>query len=56
MIPAAIAETKRRLDAIQYTSSNYDALAGADALVIVTDWNEYRHPDFVRHKSVNHTE
>ena len=22
------------------------ALAGADALVIVTDWHEYRHPDF----------
>ena len=50
--PAAIAETKRRLgDAIQYTSSNYDALAGADALVIVTDWNEYRHPDFDRIKA-----
>jgi UDPglucose 6-dehydrogenase len=25
-------------------------VAGADALVIVTDWNEYRHPDFQRVK------
>jgi UDPglucose 6-dehydrogenase len=30
--------------------TNYEALAGADALVIVTDWNEYRHPDFLRMK------
>jgi len=44
-------ETQRRLgDRIEYADSNYDALAGADALVIVTDWNEYRHPDFGRIK------
>jgi UDPglucose 6-dehydrogenase len=50
--PAAIPEAKRRLgDAIQYASSNYDALPEADALVIVTDWNEYRHPDFSRIKA-----
>ncbi len=28
--------------------TSYDALAGADALVVATDWNEYRHPDFPR--------
>jgi UDPglucose 6-dehydrogenase len=50
--PVAVGEAKRRFgDAIQYASSNYDALAGADALAIVTDWNEYRHPDFDRMKS-----
>jgi len=50
--PAATHEGKRRLgDAIHYANSNYDALEGADALVIVTDWNEYRHPDFSRIKS-----
>jgi UDPglucose 6-dehydrogenase len=49
--PAAMEEAKRRLgDRIRYASTNYDALAGADALVIVTDWNEYRHPDFLRMK------
>jgi UDPglucose 6-dehydrogenase len=49
--PAAMDEAKRRLDArISYAPTNYDALTGADALVIVTDWNEYRHPDFLRIK------
>jgi UDPglucose 6-dehydrogenase len=50
--PVAIAETRRRIgDSIRYADSNYAALEGADALVIVTDWNEYRHPDFGRIKS-----
>ena len=50
--PAAIAEGRRRLgDVIRYADSSYEALEGADALVIVTDWNEYRHPDFGRIKS-----
>jgi UDPglucose 6-dehydrogenase len=49
--PAAMAEARRRLDdRISYAATNYEALNGADALVIVTDWNEYRHPDFVRIK------
>lgn len=33
---------------IDYAETNYEALVGADALVVVTDWNEYRHPDFER--------
>ena len=50
--PAAMEEAKRKLgDSIQYAETNYDALAGADALVVVTDWNEYRHPDFPRIKT-----
>ena len=49
--PAAMEEARRRLgDRIEYAETNYDALHGADALVIVTDWNEYRHPDFRRMK------
>jgi len=49
--PAAMDEGRRRLgDRIGFATSNYEALAGADALVIVTDWNEYRHPDFLRMK------
>jgi UDPglucose 6-dehydrogenase len=47
--PVAMDEAKRRLgDRIQYAASNYAALDGADALIVVTDWNEYRHPDFGR--------
>ncbi|MFL5634431.1 MAG: UDP-glucose dehydrogenase family protein [Gemmatimonadaceae bacterium] len=50
--PVAMHETQRRLgDRIDYADTGYDALDGADALVIVTDWNEYRHPDFARIKS-----
>jgi UDPglucose 6-dehydrogenase len=48
-----MAEARHRLgDAIRFAESNYDALEGADALVVVTDWNEYRHPDFNRIKSL----
>ena len=50
--PVAMPEARRRLgDRISYTESNYDALTGADALVVVTDWNQFRHPDFERIKS-----
>ena len=50
--PAAMHETQRKIgDSIEYAESNYGALEGADALVVVTDWNEYRHPDFAKIKS-----
>jgi UDPglucose 6-dehydrogenase len=34
--------------AIQFADKSYDALKGADALAIVTEWNEFREPDFGR--------
>jgi UDPglucose 6-dehydrogenase len=40
---------------ISYTSSNYAAIKGADALAIVTEWNEFRRPDFARMKSLMKT-
>jgi UDPglucose 6-dehydrogenase len=50
--PAAMHEAERRLGTtIAFAKTNYDALVGADALVVVTDWNEYRFPDFARIKS-----
>jgi UDPglucose 6-dehydrogenase len=50
--PVAIDEARRRLgDRVEFVETNYAALEGADALVIVTDWNEYRHPDLKRIKS-----
>jgi UDPglucose 6-dehydrogenase len=50
--PVAMPEAKRRLGGrVNFVETNYDALNGADALAIVTDWNEYRHPDFARIKS-----
>lgn len=49
--PAAMNEARHKLgDRIRFAETNYEALAGADALVVVTDWNEYRHPDFERVK------
>ncbi len=51
--PVAMHEAERRIGArITYAPSGYEALEGADALVVVTDWNEYRHPDFARMKSL----
>jgi UDPglucose 6-dehydrogenase len=35
-------------DKIKYASSQYEALEGADALVIATEWSEFRTPDFER--------
>ena len=39
-------------DRVSYHRVNYDALDGADALLIVTDWNEFRRPDFTRMKAL----
>jgi UDPglucose 6-dehydrogenase len=50
--PEAMQEARRRLgDRISYADNMYDALADADALVVVTEWNAYRNPDFARIKS-----
>ncbi len=47
--PAAMAEARRRLDGqVTFAETNYEAVDGADALVVVTDWNLYRNPDFER--------
>jgi UDPglucose 6-dehydrogenase len=35
-----------------YAATSYAALTGADALVIVTEWNEFREPDFARMKKL----
>jgi len=47
--PEALKEARKYFgDRIQYSNNQYEILAGADALVIITDWNEYRNPDFER--------
>ena len=47
-------ETARQVfgDRIHYADRLYDALADADALVIVTEWMEFRNPDFIRMKAL----
>ena len=47
--PEAMEETKRIYpdqDGLTLCDSSYEALEGADALVIVTEWQEFRSPDF----------
>ena len=39
-------------DKVTYSSNAYEALKGADALAIVTEWNEFREPDFSRMQSL----
>jgi len=50
--PVAMHEAERHFgERITYTPTNYDALDGADALVIHTEWLPYRNPDFKRMKA-----
>ena len=37
---------------VSFVQRGYDALKGADALAIVTEWNEFREPDFSRMRSL----
>jgi UDPglucose 6-dehydrogenase len=39
-------------DRIRYADTNYGALEGADALVVITEWKQYRVPDFPRMRSL----
>ncbi len=39
-------------DTVEFCSSGYDALDGSDALVLVTEWTEFREPDFTRIKQL----
>lgn len=47
--PIAMDEARRRLgDRVEYCSSKYEALEGADALMIVTEWKQFRLPNWAR--------
>jgi UDPglucose 6-dehydrogenase len=47
--PEAMNNVKNLLgDKINYAASQYEALQGADALIIATEWNEFRTPDFLK--------
>lgn len=51
--PEALNEARRIFgDRIHLHRVNYDALEGADALLVVTEWNEFRRPDFERMKQL----
>ena len=46
--------TARRIfgDKIDYAPHSYDAVKGVDALAVLTEWNEFREPDFARMRSL----
>jgi len=53
--PEAMAATRQYLGdnkAVSYASSTYEALEGADALIICTEWSKFREPDFERMRSL----
>ncbi len=51
--PVAMENAGRCLgDSIEYSPGNYACIDGADALIIVTEWNEFRHPDFPKMKEL----
>jgi UDPglucose 6-dehydrogenase len=47
-------EQARRMfgDRVAFAGRSYEAVQGADALVVVTEWNEFREPDFARIRSL----
>ena len=53
--PIAVEECKRRIgDSIEYASDMYDAVLDADALLLVTEWKEFRMPSWgVLKKTMN---
>jgi UDPglucose 6-dehydrogenase len=51
--PEAMDEARKQFgDRVTYCRANYDCLKDADALLIVTEWNEFRRPDFARMKGL----
>ncbi|ACP24628.1 UDP-glucose 6-dehydrogenase [Sinorhizobium fredii NGR234] len=48
--PEGMENARKVIDGLTYATDPYDAAADADALVIVTEWNEFRALDFARLK------
>ena len=47
--PEAMDNVRARLgDAISYASNMYEAVEGADALIVCTEWGSFRNPDLDR--------
>jgi len=46
--PEGMKEAAKMMDNVAFCANAYEAMEGADALVIVTEWNEFRALDFSR--------
>jgi len=47
-----VAKTDLGTDGIEYASAYYEALKGADALLLLTEWHQFRRPDFDKMKTL----
>jgi UDPglucose 6-dehydrogenase len=50
--PHGISEAKKMMPEINYVDDPYEAMKGADCLVLMTEWNEYRSLDFEKMKKL----
>ncbi|HKP71026.1 MAG TPA: UDP-glucose/GDP-mannose dehydrogenase family protein [Pyrinomonadaceae bacterium] len=50
--PVAMDEAKHFINGIEYAEDEYDAIDGADALVIITEWNQFRALDMEKVKQL----
>lgn len=51
--PEAMKETRRKIgDIIVYSNDPYEAIEGADCLLLVTEWKEFRVPDYAKMKEL----
>ncbi|HYB10505.1 MAG TPA: UDP-glucose/GDP-mannose dehydrogenase family protein [Alphaproteobacteria bacterium] len=50
--PEGMTEAKKLLDGLVWCENAYDAMKGADALAVITEWNEFRALDPARMKSL----
>ncbi len=50
--PEGIEEAKKLMNGVAWCEGSYEAMTGADAVVIVTEWNEFRSLDLARVKAV----
>lgn len=50
--PVAMEESKHFITGIEYASDEYDAIKGADVLVLLTEWNQFRSLDLEKVKSL----
>jgi UDPglucose 6-dehydrogenase len=53
--PEAMNEARRRFGEIEkltYVNDNYEALKDANAMLLITEWHQFRHPDFVKIKNL----
>jgi UDPglucose 6-dehydrogenase len=53
--PEGMEEARKQLDGVHYAATAYEAMEGADVLVLLTEWNEFRALDLQRVKALLRT-